>query len=73
MIDELRARFPGLGFAVYAIEPGAPVTLEVHDGTDVFTFAGETADAAIALAFPPAPAEPAAPEPPASAEPNVFD
>ena len=61
-LDDLRARYPKLGFAVYAIEPGKPVTLETHspDG-QVFTFRAATLDAALDKAFPP--------EPPA----NVFD
>lgn len=72
-LDDLRARYPHLGFAVYAIEPGGPVTLEVHtpDGT-VFTTVGPTEAAAIARRFPPEPEAP--PSPPAAPSPtNVFD
>jgi hypothetical protein len=34
-LDGLRARFPELGFSVYGMEPGRPLTLEVFtpDGT----------------------------------------
>jgi hypothetical protein len=34
-LDGLRARFPELGFSVYGMEPGQPLTLEVFtpDGT----------------------------------------
>lgn len=51
-LDELRRQRPGLGFALYAIEPGARVTLEVHDAGQVYTFEGPTAAAAITAAFP---------------------
>lgn len=52
--DELRAAHPELAFAVYAYEPGGPVTLEVltPDGA-AYVFKAETLDAAIAVAFPP--------------------
>lgn len=60
-IDTLRKRHPALGFALYALEPGAPVTFEVHDDGELFAFTGPTAGAAIAEAFPPPP------------PPNVFD
>jgi len=63
-LDDLRAAHPDLGFALYAMEPGAPVTLEVYSGDDVFSFVGPTAQAAIDAAFPP--------EPPAPVF-NVFD
>ena len=54
-LDELRLKFPLLGFAVYAMEPGKGVTLEVYapDG-QVFSFRGPTVAAAIERAFPPA-------------------
>lgn len=78
MIDDLRARYPALGFALYAYEPGGAVTLEVMDGSDVYSFKGATMTEAVALAFPPEPAdienpisdpEPETPAPAAS----VFD
>ena len=52
--DQLRAENPDLGFALYAIEPGGPVTLEVYtpDG-QVFPFTELTAEAALSKAFPP--------------------
>lgn len=64
--DELRARFPNVGLALYAIEPGGPVTLEIisPDGS-VFPFEADTAAAAIEAAFPP--------EPQPAAESNIFD
>ncbi|MGF7008137.1 hypothetical protein [Aminobacter sp. BE322] len=67
-LDELRAAYPHLGFAVYALEPGGTVTLEVHtpDG-QLFTWSAPTVDAAIARAFPPETLEP---EP---APPDIFD
>ena len=74
--DEIRARFPHLGFAVYALQPGGPVTLEVlpPEGAS-FTITRPTEAAALARAFPaPQPEQPqpdvaTGPEP----APNVFD
>ncbi len=59
-VDDLRRVHPELGAALYAYEPGGPVTLEIHtpDG-QVYSFAGDTEAAALALAFPPEPDEPA--------------
>jgi len=65
-LDDLRAAHPQLGFAVYAMTPGEPVTLEVYSGEDVFSFTAATADEALALAFPPEPPAPAVTS-------NVFD
>lgn len=69
--DALRTRFPDLGICVYGMEPGQPVTLELHlpDG-QVWERRGATLADAIAKLLPPAPA--AAPaEPPAVAEPEI--
>lgn len=67
--DEIRAAFPDLSFALYAMTPRGPVTFEViaADG-DTYQFEGETAQAAIDAAFPSA--EPAASEPETG---SVFD
>ena len=66
-LDELRAERPHLGFALYALEPGGPVTFEVHAGDgQVFAFTGPTEEAVLRRAFPPA-----APEEPLPI--NVFD
>ena len=74
--DTLRARYPHLGYAIYAYEPNAPVTLEciTADGKS-FKFTGSTLADAIQAGFPedsiepePAPAEPAATKPA-----SVFD
>ena len=62
--DDLRTANPALVFNVYAMEPGGPVTLEVIEDGVAYTFDAATLAAAIALAFPPAPAEP---------EINAFD
>ena len=64
IFDEVRAANPGFGFALYALEPGGLVTLEVltPEG-DLFSFPADTAEEAIAGAFP-------APPP---ALPSVFD
>ena len=53
-LDELRAALPDFGFALYAIEPGGLVTLEVFypDGT-ILTFRAATAAEVFDLAFPP--------------------
>lgn len=69
-LDVLRAKYPHLGMALYAYEPGGPVTFECHAGEKIFTFAGPTAEAAMASAFP----EDAEPEPPTPDPPtSVFD
>jgi hypothetical protein len=69
-LDAVRAAFPRIGLAIYAYDPGKPLTLEVHaaDG-QVFTFTGATEADVLARAFPllvPAPE----PEP---EQPSVFD
>lgn len=69
--DEIRAAFPALGFAIYAMEPGGHVTLEVYapDG-QTFSFEGQSEDAVLARAFPitePAQEPVSPPEPPQSA------
>jgi len=53
-IDELRARFPRFGFALYAMTPGGAMTLEVHDtdSGEVFAFEGPSFTACAARAFP---------------------
>lgn len=50
-LDKLRAEHPHLGFAVYAIEPGGVVTLEVFDGGAIFTFRAESEAEALAMVF----------------------
>ncbi|MCH4543163.1 hypothetical protein [Ochrobactrum sp. A-1] len=65
--DELRQAFPHLGFAVYAMTPGAPVTLEVYDGGRVFSFSAASAQEAIDEAFPVEEPETAEPVP------NAFE
>lgn len=66
--DDIRAAHPELAIALYALEPGGAVTLEVltPDGQS-FTFTRPTATEALATAFPPTPEPQAAP--PAS----IFD
>jgi hypothetical protein len=43
-LDDLRRQYPALGFALYALEPGAGVTLEMvaPDG-EIWTLKGQTA------------------------------
>ena len=68
--DAIRAENPDLGFALYALEPGGPVTLEIvtPDG-GLFTFKGATAAAAIEAAFPTPSVSPTPPQPTT----NVLD
>lgn len=68
-LDALRAEHQHLGFAVYAIEPGGVVTLEVFDGGAIFTFRAESEAAVLALAFPPEPE----PTVPVAAEVDLFE
>lgn len=64
-LDALRARQPDLGFAVYAYEPGGPVTLEVlTPDSATYVWTAPTLDMAIASAFP----EPEVTEP----TPDIF-
>jgi hypothetical protein len=64
-LDDLRRERPELALALYAFDPGGPVTLEIlHDGRS-FTFSGATEAEAILAAFPP-------PAPPAP-DTSVFD
>ncbi|WP_157783650.1 hypothetical protein [Bradyrhizobium liaoningense] len=54
-LDDLRTERPDLSFALYAMTPGADVTLEIYHGGQVYTFNGATEADAILAAFPPAP------------------
>lgn len=67
-LDELRRLRPDLSFAMFAMEPGAPVTLEIYHAGQVYSFKGATVADAILAAFPPEEpdAEPATPD-------NIFD
>lgn len=58
--DEARAAHPAMQFAAYAYTPGGDVTLEMIVGGESFTFTGDTLQAALDRAFPPAPVEPEA-------------
>lgn len=50
-LDDIRAR--RWGFAVYALDPSDPVTLEVHTGDGgPFTWEGASVAACLAAAFP---------------------
>ncbi len=69
--DEIRAQNPDLVVNLYGMTPGGPVVLELiaPDGFTA-TYRGETAEAAIAQAFP----QPAADAPaPAEPTPSIFD
>lgn len=69
-LDDLRALRPDLSLALFAMEPGGPVTLEIYHGGDVYPFKGATVADAILAAFPPAPE--AAPTPPPQPD-SIFD
>jgi len=56
--DEARAAHPAMQFAAYAYDPGGPVTLEMIVDGESFTFMGDTMQAALDRAFPPALVEP---------------
>jgi len=51
-LDEARRLHPSLGFALYAYTPGGAVTLEVHDGGEVFSWTAVTEARAWEVAFP---------------------
>lgn len=80
-LDDLRARYPDMGFAIYALEPGGAVTLEVHapDGR-LYSWKGGSAAEVLDAAFPPADvdtviaAEGIAPgDDPEADQPSLFD
>ena len=53
-LDEARAANPDLGFALYAMTPGGPVTLEIFDPDgQVYRFDGPAEADVMAQAFPP--------------------
>jgi hypothetical protein len=51
--DSARLEWPMVGLATYALEPGGPVTLEVHSDGQVYSFTAPTEAEALLLAFPP--------------------
>lgn len=72
-LDDIRAAQPALGFALYALEPGGPMVLEVMapDG-QLFRFDGPTEAAVLHLAFPPSDETPShEPDTPEQPEPSV--
>lgn len=72
-LDDLRAARPDLAFALYAMTPGQPVTLEIYHDGQVYPFTGATVTEAILSAFPPE--QSAAPITPTPATPDtsIFD
>lgn len=65
-LDDIRARLPLCGFAIFAMDPAEPVTLEVYEpGGETFQWRGANVEAVLAAAFP-APAREPAPT-------SVFD
>lgn len=68
-LDALRARYPHLGFALYAYKPGGPVTLECMTAEGrTFSFRGTTEAEAILAGFAEDFAPPPATPPPAPAD-----
>jgi hypothetical protein len=66
-LDDLRALRPDLSFALFAMDPGLRVTLEIYHDGQVYKFEGPTVADAILAAFPPTPeAPPATPD-------SIFD
>lgn len=73
-LDDLRTARPDLAFALYAMDPGGPVTLEVHHEGKVYTFKGATEADAIVAAFPPEqPDADDAPDTPPATPDSIFD
>ncbi|WP_439392583.1 hypothetical protein ACRQ5Q_24485 [Bradyrhizobium sp. PMVTL-01] len=70
-LDDLRRARPDLALAVYAMEPGGEVTLEIYDGGQVYAFKGATEADAILAAFPQETAPPAPVGPDQHVEPNT--
>lgn len=68
-LDDLRALRPDLALALFAMEPGQGVTLEIYHGGHVYPFKGATVADAILAAFPPQADEPTTPPQPDS----IFD
>lgn len=62
ILDDIRARYPHLALAIYAMDPGGPVVVETYVDGQVFPFTAPTAAEALALAFPEMMAPPDAPE-----------
>jgi hypothetical protein len=50
-LDDIRSR--RWGFAVYALDPSDPVTLEVHTNGETYTWEGATVAACLEAAFGP--------------------
>lgn len=71
-LDDLRALRPDLSFALFAMEPGEGVTLEIYHADQVYPFHGATVADAILAAFPPQ-AEVEAPATPAAPDTSIFD
>lgn len=69
-LDDLRQLRPDLSFALFAMDSGADVTLEIYHDGQVYPFRGATVADAILAAFPPPPDEIAKPPQPDS---SIFD
>jgi hypothetical protein len=67
-LDDLRALRPDLAVALFAMDPGQGVTLEIYHEGHVYPFKGATVADAILAAFPPAPETAPPPQPD-----SIFD
>lgn len=71
-LDDLRIERPDLSFALFAMDPGQDVTLEIYHDGQVYPFRGATEADAILAAFPPEPAQVTTTTPPATPD-SIFD
>jgi hypothetical protein len=52
-LDDIRARLPLCGFAIFAMDPSEDVTLEVYEpGGQTFQWRGASVEAVLMKAFP---------------------
>lgn len=72
-LDDLRAARPDLSLALYAMEPGRGVTLEIYHDGHVYAYPGATEAEAILAAFPPATEEQPTATTPATPDSSIFD
>lgn len=71
-LDDARTANPDLGFAIYCMTPGGPVTLEIFDPDgQVYRFDGPSEAAVLEQAFPPEASSPEIPD--NSPTPDIFD
>lgn len=57
-LDEARSLYPDIGFTLYAMDPYGPVTLELIDKGETYSWSAATEARVWEQAFPPAELEP---------------